>query len=221
MQSYVPIKCHRNSEGQIWLKGVCWAEPCPQSQSGTQTCLFMAQPPPPTLVVSLLVCGILDDVFGGIGLPRWLSVKESTCQCRRCRRLGFGPWMGKIPWRRERQPTPVFLPGKSHGQRTWWATVHGVVKESDMTEPSCTGGYSNSVWNHKGPWDSLSAINVNFLFLVGISLWQPQAAWRTCSEGRPRASIWPAAWGPWRSWYWMKLTGFWTWVLRQGTEVWT
>ena len=79
MQSYVPIKCHRNSEGQIWLKGVCWAEPCPQSQSGTQICPFMAQPPPPTLVVSLLVCGILGDVFGGIGLPRWLSVKESTC----------------------------------------------------------------------------------------------------------------------------------------------
>ena len=129
--------------------------------------------------------------------------------------------MGKISWRRERQPTPVFLPGKSHGQRTWWATVHGVVKESDMTEPSCTGGYSNSVWNHKGPWESLSAINANFLFLVGISSWQPQAAWRTCSEGRPRASIWPAAWGPWRSWYWMKLTDFWTWVLRQGTEVWT
>ena len=30
---------------------------------------------------------------------------------------GFDPWVGKIPWRRERQPTPVFLPGESHGPR--------------------------------------------------------------------------------------------------------
>ena len=34
----------------------------------------------------------------------------------------------KIPWRRKGQPTPVFLPGKSHGQRTWWATAHRVTK---------------------------------------------------------------------------------------------
>ena len=50
-----------------------------------------------------------------MGLPRWLSGKESPCQCRRPR---LGPWVGKIPWRRKWQPTPVFLPGKSHGQRS-------------------------------------------------------------------------------------------------------
>ena len=49
---------------------------------------------------------------GSPRLPRWLSGKESSCQCRRCR---FDPWVGKIPWRRKQQPTPVFLPGKSHG----------------------------------------------------------------------------------------------------------
>ena len=48
------------------------------------------------------------------GLPRWLSDKESACQCRRC---GFNPWIEKIPWRRKWQLTPVFLPGKFHGQR--------------------------------------------------------------------------------------------------------
>ena len=60
-------------------------------------------------------------------LPWWLSGKESACQCR------FDPWFSKIPWRRKRQPTTVFLPGKSHGQRSLWATVHGAVKESDRT----------------------------------------------------------------------------------------
>ena len=50
-----------------------------------------------------------------IGLPLWLSVKESACQCRRC---GFNPWVGKVPWRRKWQPAPLFLLGKLHGQRS-------------------------------------------------------------------------------------------------------
>ena len=48
-------------------------------------------------------------------LPLWLSGKEPICQCRRC---GFDPWVGKIPWRRKWPPTPVFLPGKSYGLRS-------------------------------------------------------------------------------------------------------
>ena len=51
-------------------------------------------------------------------LPRWLSGKEPTCQCRRYKRHRFHPWLGKIPWRRAWQPTPVFMPGESHGQRS-------------------------------------------------------------------------------------------------------
>ena len=39
---------------------------------------------------------------------RWLSGKESACQCRRCKRPGFNPWVGKIPQRRIWQPTPVY-----------------------------------------------------------------------------------------------------------------
>ena len=57
---------------------------------------------------------------------RWLSGKESVCQFRRC---GFNPWVGNIPWRRKWQPTPAFLPGKSHGQRSLIATVYEVAKE--------------------------------------------------------------------------------------------
>ena len=50
-----------------------------------------------------------------LGLLKWLSGKEYICQCRRRR---FEPWVSKISWRREWQPTTVFLPGKSHGQRS-------------------------------------------------------------------------------------------------------
>ena len=49
------------------------------------------------------------------GLPRWLSGKESTYQYWRGR---VDPWVSKIPRRRKWQPTPVFLPGKSHEQRS-------------------------------------------------------------------------------------------------------
>ena len=46
--------------------------------------------------------------------PRWLSGRESACQYRS---HGFDPSVRKVPWREKWQPTPVFLPGKSHGQR--------------------------------------------------------------------------------------------------------
>ena len=44
--------------------------------------------------------------------------KEPACQCRRHKRHGFDPWVGKIPWRRKWQSTPALLPGESCGQRS-------------------------------------------------------------------------------------------------------
>ena len=67
-------------------------------------------------------------------LFRWLSGKESACQCRRHRRHKFNPWVRKISWRRKWQPTPVFLPGKSHGQRSLVGYSPRGLKELDMTE---------------------------------------------------------------------------------------
>ena len=64
---------------------------------------------------------------------RWHSGKESACQYRRCKRPGFEPWVGKIPWSRKWQLTPVFLPGKSHGERSPAGS-----KELDMTEHTHT-----------------------------------------------------------------------------------
>ena len=66
--------------------------------------------------------------------PRWLSGKESACQCRRCRRHGFDPWVRKSLWRRKRQPTAVFMPGESYGQRSLVGNSPGGHKESDTTE---------------------------------------------------------------------------------------
>ena len=53
-----------------------------------------------------------------MGFPGGTSGKEPTCQCRRPKRHRFYPWVWKTPWRRAWQPTLVFLPGESHGQRS-------------------------------------------------------------------------------------------------------
>ena len=67
------------------------------------------------------------------GLPWWLSSKESACQCRRPKRQGLDPWVRKIPWRRAQQPTPVFLLGESHGQRSLVGYSPWGRKETDTT----------------------------------------------------------------------------------------
>src|SRR5574337_85568 len=60
---------------------------------------------------------------------------------------GFGPWVGMIPWRRKWKPTPVFLPGKSHGQRTLVGYSPWGPKELDMTEELSTTTTSQSFGN--------------------------------------------------------------------------
>ena len=63
------------------------------------------------IIIISPLCKLLDFLGGASG-------KEPTCQCRRHKRCGFDPWVGKIPWRGAWQPTPVFLPGECHGQRS-------------------------------------------------------------------------------------------------------
>jgi len=63
-----------------------------------------------------------------VGFPGGNSGKESTWQFRRQKRSWFDPWVGKNPWRRKWQPTPVFFPEKSHIQGSLAAIVHGVAK---------------------------------------------------------------------------------------------
>jgi len=52
-----------------------------------------------------------------LGFPGGAGGKVPSCQYRRRKGHRFDPWVKKIPWRRMWQPTPVFLPGESHGQR--------------------------------------------------------------------------------------------------------
>ena len=61
-------------------------------------------------------------------------VKNLPANAGRCKRLRFDPWVGKIPWRSVWQPTPVFLPGESHGQRRLAGYSPWGHIESDMTE---------------------------------------------------------------------------------------
>ena len=58
-------------------------------------------------------------------LSWWLRWYRVHLHCRRPR---FDPWVGKIPWRRKWQSTPVSLPGEFVDRGTWWAAVHGVTK---------------------------------------------------------------------------------------------
>ena len=77
-------------------------------------------------------------------LPGWLSGKELTGQCRRCQRCGFDPCVRKIPRRRKWQPTPVFLPGTFHGQRSLAGYSLWGHKELDMAENMHTGAIIHS-----------------------------------------------------------------------------
>ena len=80
----------------------------------------------------------------------WLSGKESTCQCRKLRGHRFDSWVRKIPWRRKWQPIAVFLPGKSHGQRSVVGYRPWGSKESDMTE-HITVTYSRNFLENQSP----------------------------------------------------------------------
>ena len=63
-----------------------------------------------------------------------LVVNEPAHQCRRCKRHGLDLWVGKILWRRAWQPSPVFLSGESHRQRSLAGYSPWRCKKSDMTE---------------------------------------------------------------------------------------
>ena len=82
-----------------------------------------------------------------MGFPGGSDTKESACQCRR---LGFGPWVGKMPWRRKWQPSPAFSPGEPLGQRSLVGYSAWGRKELYVTKPM----YMYTLTRHGGmPWE--------------------------------------------------------------------
>ena len=82
--------------------------------------------------------------------------KEPACQCIKHKGHRFDPWVRKIPWRRAWQPTPVFLPGKPHGQRNLAGYSPWGRKEMDTTEQ-----LSMHAW-----WDFQ---NLQYSCVIGVS----------------------------------------------------
>ena len=79
-----------------------------------------------------------------MAIPGGVSGKESACQCRKLERGAFDPWDGKIPWRSKWQPAPVFLPGKSHGQRSLAGYSPWDCKELDRIQCACARAHTHT-----------------------------------------------------------------------------
>ena len=83
--------------------------------------------------------GITVYYVKGRGFPGGTDGKESVCQCKRCSGHGLSPCIGKILWRRKWQPTPVYLPGGFHGQRSLvgyspWGRIESNTAECARSE---------------------------------------------------------------------------------------
>ena len=72
------------------------------------------------------------------GYSEQLAVKKPSAEAEDAGRLRFSPQVGKMPWRRTWQPTPVFLPGESHGQGSLAGYSPGGQKQSDTIEQPST-----------------------------------------------------------------------------------
>ena len=115
--------CNRDQEGSILSPLTQWPIP---NYPKTISSNF------PKIIY--IACHLLVNLHFTKGFPGGTSGKELACQCRRCKRHGLDPWVGKIPQRRKWQPTPVLLPGKSHGQRSSVGYSPWGPKESETTQ---------------------------------------------------------------------------------------
>ena len=113
----------------------------------------------------------LDTIYVVTGFPRGAAGKEFVYQGRRWRRSGFYPWVGKIPCRRKWQPSPVFLAGKSHGQRSLVGCISWDRQERNMPAWDKTIGSEDQL--------TLRGLTAEAL-PVGL---QWQTSWATGQEG--------------------------------------
>ena len=154
----------------------------------------------------------IKSSYCNTGFPLWLR-RSSVCLQRG--RPGFDPWVRKILWRRRWQPTPVFLPGKSHGRRSpvgyspwgcrvrhdWVTSLHCNIKASLMAqmgkESACNAWDLGSIpgWRE---WLStpvfLPGESHGQRSLVGYSPWgHTESEWLTqtdCNINRMKRHLW-------------------------------
>ena len=91
----------------------------------------------PRVLLLKLACKVTNRYTSPKGFPGGTAVKNSSCNTGDAGDLG-SIWPGKIPWRKEWQPTPVFLPGKSHGQRNLAGYSPWCCIDLDTTEHMLT-----------------------------------------------------------------------------------
>ena len=97
----------------------------------------------------------------GIGYPlqySWASLLPQLIKiCLQCGRPGFNPWVGKIPWRRKRLPSPVFWPGEFHGLYSPWGSQGVGHNWMTFTSHSCF------------PWKQVSRGVILWIYFLGVS----------------------------------------------------
>ena len=94
-----------------------------------------------------------------MGFLGGITGKELSCQCKGCKWRAFYPWVGKVPWRREWLPAPVFLPGEFHEQEPGkLQSIHcKELDTADATEQADTMNglrvcVLSQVWLFVTPW---------------------------------------------------------------------
>ena len=107
------------------------------------------------------------------------SGKEFAYQCRRHQRCGFDPWVEKIPWRRKWLPTPVSLPGESHGQRSLAGYSQSIGSQrvrNDWSDLACTHkNFSNTFCRYRQVYSKIYVEGYQFISVaqLGPTLWDP------------------------------------------------
>ena len=107
---------------------------------------------------------IVNEILNISGFPGGSNGGEFACQCRRPERCWFDRWVGKIPWWRAWKPTPVFLAGESHGQRSLSGYIPWGRKELDTTE-WLTLSLSLDIFMH---WEEGSSVMSDSLWPHGL-----------------------------------------------------
>ena len=141
-----------------------------------------------------------------MGSPGGASGEEPACQCRRHKRHGFDPWVGKPSWRRKWQPTPVFLPRESQGQRSLAGYSPQGRREADTTERLSTAQHTCLKYRNSLIFSFEYNVSCGFvkygLYYVEVFSFYIQSVWSSGSQPswhqrRISWKITAPGWGAW------------------------